>query len=607
MKKVISLGLFIVLAFSVVSLSPRPAAAATTSLADLMPANVALYADLRTTDLTGSINTLVDLLKKADIPVPTNLYAQLDQGLTQALGRPATFEKDVLSWLGDHAAVGLTVTNEMMTSATDQKQAGRIQPPMLAILTVKNETGADTFLKDLFAYIEKQGLKFSEKDNSVGGNSAQVYSNALVNISVVRTKGYLVIGNSPAVTDMIDTLSANKATLGADAKFKKTIGLLKPNSGLVMYVGPRLLQYQIISTQTGMRAFNSMNNSSAATPEATASVPATNTQAMADAYKAFDGVAVAARADGKELALDVAFSINPDAAKSMASMLGFSGDMLQNNMKPLTAKLASQIPASAIAVVQGSGLAQIYTRVRESLIAAGKLASSMNNTPGLNADQAQQGFEEFEKGLQDNLGINLKDDVLSWTGGEFALYLTYDKTGDLAVVSNNQWPFDSTLLIATSDTAKANNFVDKLNTALSGQVGIQPVKMGDNLFSVSANSPVRIGYGVTKDTFILSTGSGVKPASDAVKGGDTLASGSNKVWTNATAVLPKEYVQLWYLDLTKVHDYAVAAMQQQSKSAQSNASMQQGLSLLNEFESAVIYGSAPDATSGVSTLALILK
>src|SRR5690349_20151810 len=81
--------------------------------ANLLPANTALYIDFRTADLKQTISFFQGLAEKiSGQPLGTLVYDQLDKGLTDALKRPATFEKDVLSWLGDHITVGLPISDE---------------------------------------------------------------------------------------------------------------------------------------------------------------------------------------------------------------------------------------------------------------------------------------------------------------------------------------------------------------------------------------------------------------------------------------------------------------------------------------------------------------
>lgn len=612
MRRILSFTLFVILTFGIVGAvsQPHPAVAATQSLADLMPADVAFYVDVKTANFDKTVGSLTGLLSKAGIPIPANLYADVDKGLTQLLGHPASFQKDVLSWLGDHVAIGVLISDTMLNTPSNAQTLAAVQPEALAILTVKDEAAANSYLKAILAALEKQGLKFTSTDDKLNDKAATLYTNGLAKLSILRTPGYVVIGSGSSVKSMLAALNSKQPTLGMDAKYQKVIGLLKPDNGLTAYVGQRLFQYQLKTLQ---RVQQQLSNASTDinTPEAntTPTAVATNSQqtALLEAYKVIDGVAMAARAEGKVLALDFAFAMNPDAAKKYAELLGLPINTLSQSMQPLSGKLIGQIPSNTFALIYGSNLAQIYTQLKEQIIALSKLSANLDRSPGLNVDQAEEGFTQLENGLRDNLYIDLKADVLSWMGGEYALYMTYNKTGDLAVASKGQWPFDNTLLIAATDTKKANSFIDKLNTALRTDVGIVPVKMGDNLFAISANSPVRVGYGVTGDTFILSTGTGIVPSSAAVKGGDSLT--SSTPWKNASALLPKNYTQLLYVDLAPVYNYAKAAQAEwaKSQSASQKQDTERALAFLNEFESALIYTSVVDPSSAVSTFALILK
>jgi len=621
MRKIVSFALFVVLALSAIGFSRTPVALAATapaSLADLMPANVALYMDVRTANLDQTINTFVDLFRKAGMTVPTDLYAQIDQALTQGLGHPATFKGDVLSWLGDHLAIGGVITDQMLKDSTTLDATTLNQG--LVIVDVKDEAAADKFLANVFAVIQKQGLTFNKTTDTINGSSASIYT-SILSVDVVRFKGYLVIGNAPVVKDMIATLKAKKPTLGADAKFQKTLALLKPDNGLTAYISGRALEYQTNVTQTSLvrtRANisdNLLNTTATPTPEATLKptpVPTASAQSklMQQAYRAINGIAFAARQDGKVLALDIATSTDAVAMQALIKAEGLPASTLKPRTN-LTGKLAAQIPSTAGAVIYGADLASIYTGLRAAFTSVNKL--QMAQTPGLNLNQAEQGFQNFEDSIKSTFDLDINADVLSWMGGEYALYMNYDKTGDLAVASNNAFPYDSVLLIQATNGAKAKSFVEQINTTFKTQAGLDITTMGaPDLFSISGGqSPVRIGYGTAGDTFILSTGSGIKPAADAVnagQSGDTLAAGKNPIWTHAIAALPSTYQSFLYFDLVQGAQYLDTTIKTQGTMAGSDPQTKQALAFLNEFESAVIYSNlTTDATSGSVTFALLLK
>jgi hypothetical protein len=226
--------------------------------------------------------------------------------------------------------------------------------------------------------------------------------------------------------------------------------------------------------------------------------------------------------------------------------------------------------------------------------------------PSLNMPNVQQGFEQFEQGLKENLDLDVQADILSWLDGEFGIYMTYNKTSDIAVASKNQWPFDSTLVVSLSDPTKATSTIEKINATFSRN-GIKPVTVSDGLYTMQGQSPLRIGYGVTQKSFVLTTGTGLLPAADAINGKDNLAAGKNPAWKNMLATLPKGYNTLLYLDLGKINSVVtplIASSKLPAKDAQDAKTL---MAILNQFESAGIYSRMVDNNSGVASFELMLK
>src|SRR5258708_19279844 len=101
MRKILTLMLTLVLVVSAFSLAVTPAKASSASLASIVPADLAMFAEWNTSDIKGTIDIVTGLLSKANLPVTTDmLFQQFDQSLTQSLGRPASFPKDIQPWLG---------------------------------------------------------------------------------------------------------------------------------------------------------------------------------------------------------------------------------------------------------------------------------------------------------------------------------------------------------------------------------------------------------------------------------------------------------------------------------------------------------------------------
>src|SRR6266478_567575 len=75
-------------------------AAANPSLASIMPAFTGGYAELRTSDIPGTLNLFTGLARKMGYPLNNDIvFLAGNQFLSQLLGRPATLNRDLLSWL----------------------------------------------------------------------------------------------------------------------------------------------------------------------------------------------------------------------------------------------------------------------------------------------------------------------------------------------------------------------------------------------------------------------------------------------------------------------------------------------------------------------------
>jgi len=311
-------------------------------------------------------------------------------------------------------------------------------------------------------------------------------------------------------------------------------------------------------------------------------------------YKIIDGVALGLRNEGKTFALDVAAVINVAEIGKIEQF----GELYQSfnlTSKPLTFNLLKQIPDNALGFIYGTNLAQIYTGFKSQLAAIQNLQASM--MPGLDTPEAIKGFEEFETGLKDGLDIDWQEDVLPWLTDEFALYGVYNPTSDFAVTSKNQWPFDTVFILKTTDKAKTKEVIGKLET-LTGSVGLKPAKVGDGLLSFNfPQSAFRLGVGLVDDTLIVTSGTGILPAAEAIKGKKAL--GDNAVWKRTAATFPKNAAYAYYLDLTQVNGLLVAI-------PLGNTDTKALLRLIGQFESAAIYstGYADGVTTSSATITL---
>ncbi len=597
MKRILSLALIVVVAFSAIGLASHPAAAqSSTSPAMLMPADTAFYAEVNTGKLTDSLTMLVGILNKAGLPVTMEQgFAGLDDALTNALGHKASFQTDIQPWLGDKTAFGIEVNDAMI-----QNPSAQTQPPVLAILSVKDDSAADKFLNDTLASIQKQGVTFTKTTAQVNGQTATLYANQFLKVTLAQWPGELALGTATAINNMLDVAKGNKPALGADAKFQKTMALLQSDSNLMLFVNPSVIKLMAVGYISAMR---SISANLTGTPMPTPIAMGSMMQSL-NALDAYNGIALGLRASGKTLTFDMAVSYDPTKVAALMTQYGFSG--LDLSSQPLSGKLASQIPSKAVGVLTGTNLARAYQVIRLELNAM----SAMSNLSARQKEQfaqIQRALTQFEQGLKSGFNIDIDQDVLSWLGGDFALYNVLNPNGDMATLSHGQFPFDTVLIISASDPVKAQAFVDKLNAGLPKlNLGVTPTSAGNGLYTLAVGKQVKLGYGVSNGAFLLTTAGTLNLANTAASGTDTLSTGST-AWKNATANLPSNVGAIGYLDLSQVSTFIQGMMAAHASSSSNDQGTRIGLALFNEFESALFYSAAPDKGSAIVSFQLNLK
>ncbi len=577
-----------------------PAAAAAAPNASLLPADTALYVNFHAADLDNMVNFLLDTVQKVSGFRPGDPYADLDRGLSQFLGRDATFKKDVQAWLGDDITFAFRVTDQQLADLS-AKTADEVfsKPEALVILSVKDDAAAAAFLKEVLGKAPQAMFNTRTVDLPDGKVTVYDQSGSCSPCgSLFASKGYIALGTTASIDAVSTMLKDRKPSFGSDATLGKLMAALKPNSQVKVYLASRF--YQLYAS--AMQGFMPMRSGlGQATPEAGADV-AKLMKSMLDLVK---GQAFGMRMDGKVLAMDVAQSVDLKATAKLFKDLGLSDKFLQNaTPKAIDAKLAGQIPDKALAVAIGSGLPNLYDALQEGVKLGAKLSGQMGARNQLNPEQIAALFTLAESAIKAGLNVDLRDDVLSWMNGEFALYVTYNPASVLTKVGREPVPLDFTFLAQTSDAAKTKSFLTKLNTGLEKTANLKVESAGTDLYTVAVNKQgVTIGYGLVGNTFILTTGSGLNAAVVAVKGDGVLS--KSAVWTNAQASMVKPTAGIGLINFVQVASVAKELMGQSGGSRQGAAQMQAVLDLL---ESATVSGGMmqPDGLN-TSSFQIILK
>jgi len=601
-KRISILALLMVLVVSAIGFAPTRATAAPDLAvkdapnAALLPADTGLYADFRVGDLNKTLDFVGNVFEKVTGQKMPAVFESMDRDMTRALGRDASFAKDVQPWLGDHITAAIRVTDKQLAAidAAFKDGTGKLDnvammPQYLVIVSVKNDAAASKFITEVLDAAKKQSptMAMSTRTETVNGAPATIYDQGGLCetncTSFVVAKGFLMVGQTLTINDTIAGYKAKTATLAADPNFVKMVGALKPVNLATFYLNPRLYSYFFAMSMARMSASPS---SGLATPDATqpANPMMKSMEMLRSALNAVQGQAFGLRLENKVLAIDLAEGVDLKALAALYTQMGYPGDLLQNfSTQPIAFKLAKQIPAKAIAVVTSQGLGKLYTGLREGLKAAAKnnLADQFGGQYGgmQQFSKISEGLEKAEAYLKLAFDIDVNEDVLSWMNGEFATYMTYNQNSDLAKMGRQPWPFDHAILIDSGDVAKTKTFIDKVNAGLTKN-NVTPTSKGDNLYLVTHDNGPSIGYGLVGNTFVLSTGSGLDAAVAAVKGDGVIT--SSPIWMNAQKNAINPTAQFWFVNLDQVQ--AVIKLLAPANEL-SRPDTVQFLKLLDQFES----------------------
>ncbi len=556
-----------------------------TAFADYLPADTLFYANIRTTDFQKNVNTVLDWVGKlTGSPLPVSPYAQIDQSLTQLLGRPASFEKDVLPWLGDHIAVGFMMaeadlSNPAILSSPSQKLA--------VFVSVKDQAAGDAFLKDTLAKVQVTDATMKSSQVKVGSDTATLFTGA--SFSVLQAKGYYVLGLPAGITAVIDTLNGKggSATLSADPNFVSTMKLLQPDNLVNVYLSARLYTLAMLGMQAFMMNSPSGDNS------------AQQFAVIQGFLSAINGQAFGLRIDAKTLRFDVEQTYNNGKLKS--AFQGIDSSIGDIKLPALSEKWTDQIPGNTLFVFAASeGLAQLYQDFKTTL----PQILSMTASTKTQADQILSGINQAEGQIKLLYNLDPQKDVFSWMNGQFAFYVTYNPNSILVTQASSPSsaaPLDLTLLIKSTDVQKTTDFITKFNTGLKSMKDVTLKDAGNSFYTVSDKTGTGVSYGLSDDTFVVTTSSGLDAATAALQGKDTLSANAN--WTNAQKGKVEQAAGVVWMNF----DAILSAVKASAPAGQEDSPQtRQTLTALGGLESFAVYVELGD-NSGSSSIQLTFK
>ena len=606
MKRLLLFSLALIVTLASVVTSPLQRVAAADSLANFFPAETFAFADLDTDDLPVKVKALNDLLISILPDLPANWVEILTEQATQQAGRPISFEKDLIGWIGTRAAVGVLIPPETFKATLLGRSSGVELPKTLTagLITVKDDILADAFLKL---------ARFTLQPNQaapINGEAVTLYTDAS-NMRVARWKGYLAFGDVEVV---LDTVREQTATLDTEPSYQRMIGTLKPRTRVSLFVRAPVSgssSYVLILGLLGPtigNVFASIISGLQSTPTPTPSPtpqPSADEDTFADAVLSLGTSIHSVRPDGNRLILESSTWLNPDAVNRLGTVLKIPNlaSILLANPKPISGTLIDKIPNSATAFLIGTDLKQIYESTLAFAAAVSAAQQLTSPQRKINGNMLEMFKLELDAGLRASLGIGLESDLLPWLDGDFVAYSTFNKDGVLNVLSTGQFPADSTLLVAVTDRDKAKSVLAALNETLSQQMNRQPAEPdAKGLYTLNLLPTEGITFGLIDDTLMITPSTGLEVATNALAGKNFPI---DPIWASATQVLPKYYSQLWYLNTAHLQTFLNAI--DTTKNPSLAAQIQQIHRLAAPFRSALIFYTVTPDSIGHTNYVLTLK
>lgn len=422
LKRLLVLTLLAALLLGLVPALAASPTAELTALAQYFPFDAPAYAALRTgedtiAELDKLLATVLAKLPPA-VPVPENFSLQFAlDSLAQEAGT-ADFATGIRSWLGDYAAIGLTMQDDPTTAASEGT---------LLVAQLTDRAAAEAFWKAILDRSGSGGPNYKVVEGDAFTLFA-IQSDPPIDGGLLFTDDVMLLG----VENLQTLLVTRNAKLAQNDTFQQTLALLPASqySGLVYLNVPALAND---------------------TPDSQMAAALLGPQALGFTLL-----------DERSLVLDVASKLGD------TSVLAGQGVTLPA-LSPVNPAFAAYLPADASLVAHASSLAAVY----DSLLATARATAGQN---GQSPDDFEKGINQLKFAVRGFTGLDLEADILSWMTGDFALFASIDSTAVsrlLEQVMSNRTPmietlpFSAGLVVEATDTAKAQALVAGLSKALT--------------------------------------------------------------------------------------------------------------------------------------------
>lgn len=411
--------------------------------AQLLAPDTAVYLGLRLdfTTLEGFDN--LDAIYFSH-PVMKGAIQELKANFNKETG--INFDRDVLPWLGDEAALALPSVEGLSSPGG---------PDVILAISAKDVKAAEIFLEKMRVMSVKSGGKpFSKQQYGGVSYWAQPGSTYSKGTYAAVFSQFLVITSSEQdLKDAVDRAKPGSDSLASNPNFQATMNALPADAFMSAY-----LDAQVIGLASQMAAETSE----------------LDTRSMMADLATYQGIGMAVTFQPDGLQIDMAIRYDPDKLSEISRAA--------LDQPPSPNEVLQRIPAGALFFVTANDLSSMWQQVR----------AVFDQDPNM-----AKALRDMEKEAK----ISLDQDIFSWMTGEMAMVLTKAKPADAFAP-----PLGGYILIGTDNIKQAQASVQKLLKQLGTgmPIGFQPKSVAGHDMQVVADPSGNVmgGYGFWENYFI---------------------------------------------------------------------------------------------------------
>ncbi len=459
MKKLLLLVLTAALLLSVMPVFATPTAQLN-DLARYFPADTPIFIATRFDDAYfQTLDALVDRVRavvpEGEIP-PLTIDQALDMALSE-IDSDLSFQGDVRSWLGDTIAAGIM---DIQDTNTSRLLRGRMDNDATFALAaaITDKTAATTFFTDM---ITRSGSEFEQAE--VGDFTVLTDPDDPDARVMIGTDVLLLTNVSDYATEMpADNLATNSVFTDAFDRLPET------DYNATVYINlPDLL-----------------NRAMESDPD------------FAEMPEQLGGIfnAVGSQAWGLTILDDVHLTI--DIAQILGDMSALTAFGLPgvDSMTPIDPAFAVHVPADAPLVAHSANLSASFLSILDLFGEDSAFLDSLG-TDAAELAEAQAGIGELEAAFTRFTELDLREDVLSWMTGDYAVFLALNPDANFNSIFGlmQMLPVDFGLAIEVTDAAAAANTVAGLTTGFD--------RLGA-LVAVDEDTDEDVSFEITSETIV---------------------------------------------------------------------------------------------------------